>query len=148
MMNLNQRVSEIVRGVVDKYLKEKVYLVEYKQINHKDNGRSLFPGNKFNIGIYAREHWPPHFHVAIEQDWDIAFHLEDGKLYHISKEGRKAKMYNYIVSRIYDWLSLPSMIDKTLTNKGALIRQWNQFYPQWALNEDESCFVKSKAIQT
>ena len=55
---------------------------EMARINKNENGKCIFPYDKFEVKMWSFDHNPPHFHVICE-GWNISYKVEDGSLLNI-----------------------------------------------------------------
>ena len=100
---------------------------EMARINKNENGKCIFPYDKFEVKMWSFDHNPPHFHVICEA-WNISYKVEDGSLLNIVKKGKDNSIFDYINSNVKDWLSSKCFAQPKLTNMENAILQWQQIH--------------------
>ena len=125
---LDKIVSSVINEVTSTCLNEKSntnLLVEMARINTKDGG--VFPFNDFEVKIWSNDHNPPHFHI-IKDGWNVAFSIESGEVLQIKTQGKKKRIYNYMIENVAQWLSDPCAILPAVSNKDNAMAVWYQLH--------------------
>ena len=116
----------VALGMTKKVVAESL-ITEMARINMKEDGRSLFPFNGWEIKIWSNDHIPPHFHI-IKDGWNVSFVIETGEELKIESTGKDIAIYNYMIANVKEWLNNPCCIMPKLTNQENAMLQWEQIH--------------------
>ena len=85
------------------------------KLNMKDDGKSLFPSNAYNIIVQGDNspNKPPHIHIISKQeDYNIKVLIESGELWQIVSPGRRGRTDSFsdVIANAKKWLEQPSNV--------------------------------------
>jgi len=102
-------------------------ITEMARINKKETGKCIFPYNSWELKIWSNDHNPPHFHILCD-GWNVSFTIEDGELLQIETKGTNTSTFDYMASKVKEWLSSRCFAQPKLTNQENAMLQWEQLH--------------------
>lgn len=102
-------------------------ITEMARINKKETGKCIFPYNSWELKIWSNDHNPPHFHILCD-GWNVSFTIEDGELLQIETKGTNTSTFDYMSSKVKEWLSSCCFAQPKLTNQENAMLQWEQLH--------------------
>lgn len=108
-----------------------ISLNEMARANVDDTG-TIFPFNKYKVMVYSNDHNPPHFHICNgqgkDEDWNVAFEIDNPANYKIKKTGGPVTDLRYILKNVNIWLDSKSFYEPLLTNRQAIKFLWKSLH--------------------
>ena len=114
------KIDKIIKEAINKVINEEIVvyrepLLEMAKLNMKDDGKSLFPSNAYNIIVQGDNspNKPPHIHIISKQEgYNIKVLIETGELWQIVNLGRRRKTDSFsdVIKNIKEWLQQPSNV--------------------------------------
>ena len=114
------KIDKIVKEAIDKVVNEELMeycesLLEMAKLNMKDDGKSLFPSNAYNIIVQGDNspNKPPHIHIISKQEgYNIKVLIESGELWQIVSPGRRVRTDSFsdVIANAKKWLEQPSNV--------------------------------------
>ena len=85
------------------------------KLNMKDDGKSLFPSNAYNIIVQGDNspNKPPHIHIISKQEgYNIKVLIETGELWQIISSSRRGRTDSFsdVIANAKKWLQQPSNV--------------------------------------
>lgn len=113
---------------------ERSLIIEKGQINVPKYDSNLMPSN-YSVIVWSDDHFPPHFHYSTE-DFEIKVDIitleviDSSPRKGISKDDLKSWEGLSTERKILKkWLKAKYVLNKTMTNYGAIKFTWNMFHP-------------------
>ena len=113
-------MDKIIKEVIDKVINEEIIthrepLLEMAKLNMKDDGKSLFSSNAYNIIVQGDNspNKPPHIHIISKQEgYSIKVLIETGELWQIVSSGRRERTDSFsdVIANAKKWLQQPSNV--------------------------------------
>ena len=135
-IQLKEKLNQLIKKEIHEQLAKQTaklsvgadeLLVEMARINLQENGKSIFPYDKWEVRIWSNDYFPPHFHICSE-GWDVSFLIETGEELNINDKGDKPQTYRYMCKNVKKWLQSPCVILPKLTNQENAAMQWAQLH--------------------
>ena len=121
---IKESIDNFIEEVIGKYQEP---LVEMARINKRENGRCIFPCNKWEVKLWSNDHNPPHFHI-ICNGWNVSYTIEDGTRISIQSKGNEKNVFDYMENNVRQWLNSKCFAQPKLTNRENAILQWEQIH--------------------
>lgn len=123
-----KEVDEVVEEFLNNHREP---LLEMARINMKDDGKSLFPYQSYEITVRGEgsSTKPPHIHIKSKQEgYEIKVYIETGELWQVVNPGRRGKTDKFtdVINKVKQWLNTPSKVPiaKGGTNKEFAMGIW------------------------
>ena len=114
------KIDKIIKEAIDKVINEEIItyrepILEMAKLNMKDDGKSLFPSNAYNIIVQGDNspNKPPHIHIISKQEgYNIKVLIETGELWQIVSPGRRGRndSFSDVIANAKKWLQQPSYV--------------------------------------
>lgn len=98
------------------------YKEQVSKVNVLDN-LGLFPCDKFNLCVKAKDDGIPIFHVITDNS-DILVRIDNGEIVNTDNDSNDINLINYIKDNIQDWFNATSVVCPKLTNKEVAVKTW------------------------
>lgn len=108
-------------------------VVEMAKINLKEDGKSLFPANKYRIWVQGDNspHKEPHLHIKCDEEgWELKIYIATGEIWEVIGKGRRRnnqpETFSDVVKNLKEWFKLPTTMPGRIgTNQETAQNEWD-----------------------